>query len=63
MDRLQYELGGYVIGAAVLCFWLGGTIVGGDFVGRHFGKRAGDWFSVIWGVGWLLGAWIWAALS
>jgi len=48
MDELALYVGRIVIGTVAAAFWFGGAIAGGDYVGRQYGKRAGDWFGLAW---------------
>ena len=54
IDDLAYEIGHIVIGVALMAFWFGGPIAGGDYIGERHGKRAGDWFGAAWFLGWPL---------
>jgi hypothetical protein len=51
LDWIALEIGRTVLGGVLVVVWLGGAIAGGDYLKKHVGKRTGDAFSVIWGVG------------
>lgn len=51
LNSLEEAIGSVGVGAIVCLIWVGGMIIGGDYLVKSVGQRVGDWFSVLWFLG------------